>query len=103
MDVDYTVQLPQSRKLLLAVNGRHSSLLYNDSQNSPFLRQAAYSIFDASTTFSAAEDVWSLRFYVDNLADKRYIVSGDSNFGIGFHEAEFNRPREYGAGLTYRF
>jgi iron complex outermembrane receptor protein len=40
---------------------------------------------------------------VDNLTDKRYIVSGDSNFGIGFHEAEFNRPREYGAGITYRF
>ena len=103
IDLDYTVQLPQNRTLLFATNWRHSSLVYNDSQNSPFLRQAAYSIVDASTTFSAADDVWSLRVYVDNLADKRYIVSGDSNFGIGFHEAEFNRPREYGAGLTYRF
>lgn len=44
-----------------------------------------------------------MRAYVDSLTNKRYIVSGDSNFGIGFHEAEFNRPREYGAGVTYRF
>ena len=103
IDLDYTVLLPQSRKLLFAVSGRHSSLVYNDAQNSPFLRQAPYTLADASTTFSSADDVWSLRLYVDNLADRRYIVSGDSNFGIGFHEAEFNRPREYGAGLTYRF
>ncbi len=103
IDLDYTMQLPGNRKLLLAASGRHSSLVYNDAQNSPFLRQAAFTIADASATFSPADDVWSLRLYVDNLADKRYIVSGDSNFGIGFHEAEFNRPREYGAGLTYRF
>ena len=88
---------------MFAASGRHSSLVYNDAQNSPFLRQGSYLIADASTTFSSADDVWSLRVYVDNLADKRYIVSGDSNFGIGFHEAEFNRPREYGAGLTYWF
>jgi iron complex outermembrane receptor protein len=103
IDLDYTIQLPASRRLLLAVSGRHSSLVYNDAQNSPFLRQGAYTIADASATFSAADDAWSMRLYVDNLSAKRYIVSGDSNFGIGFHEAEFNRPREYGAGLTYRF
>jgi iron complex outermembrane receptor protein len=102
-DVDYTIPLPGDRGLMFAGSGRHSSLLYNDAQNSRFLRQAAYSIFDASVTFMAAGDVWSLRAYVDNLTDKRYIVSGDSNFGIGFHEAELNRPREYGAGLTYHF
>jgi iron complex outermembrane receptor protein len=102
-DIDYTVPVPANRKLMFAVSGRHSSLLYNDAQNSRFLRQAAYSIFDASTTLSSAGEAWSLRAYVDNLTDKRYIVSGDSNFGIGFHEAEFNRPREYGAGITYRF
>jgi iron complex outermembrane receptor protein len=46
---------------------------------------------------------WSARFYVDNVTNKQYIVSGDSNFGIGFHEAEYNRPRTFGAGLTYTF
>jgi iron complex outermembrane receptor protein len=41
--------------------------------------------------------------FVDNVTDKRYIVSGDSNYGIGFHEAEYNRPREWGVAGKISF
>jgi len=102
-DVDYTIPIGSKGDLMLSANGRYSSLLYNDAQNSRFLRQGSHAIFDASMTFTPNGTAWSLRGFVDNLTNKRYIVSGDSNFGIGFHEAEFNRPREYGASLTYRF
>ena len=29
--------------------------------------------------------------------------SGDSNFGLGFHEANYNRPMQYGLTVRYRF
>ena len=35
--------------------------------------------------------------------DERHIVSGDSNYGIGFHEAELNRPREWGVAGRVAF
>jgi iron complex outermembrane receptor protein len=38
-----------------------------------------------------------------NLGDKRYISSGDSNFGLGFHEANYNRPREVGLTVRWHF
>ena len=38
-----------------------------------------------------------------NLTDERVIVSGDSNFGLGFHEANYNRPREFGVTVRRRF
>jgi iron complex outermembrane receptor protein len=102
VDVDYSWAVPRGR-LLLAADMRYSSLLYNDAQNSRYLRQAGYGIVDTSMSYFPSAAPWSLRLYIDNVTDRRYIVSGDSNFGIGFHEAEFNRPREYGAGIRYNF
>lgn len=102
-DIDYTLPLGDLGALMFAGSGRFSSAVYNDAQNSRFLRQSHYAIFDASLTFTPDSGAWSVRAYVDNLTDKRYIVSGDSNFGIGFHEAEYNHPRQWGIGLTYRF
>jgi len=51
----------------------------------------------------SASKRWSLRLFVDNVTDKRVIVSGDSNYGIGFHEAEYNRPREWGIAGRLNF
>jgi iron complex outermembrane receptor protein len=102
LDIDYSIDAPFGR-FLLAANGRYSTTVYNDAQNSPYLRQASYTLANTSMTFTRGNAPWSARLYIDNVTDKQYIVSGDSNFGIGFHEAEFNRPRTYGAGMTYSF
>ncbi|MFT6288899.1 MAG: iron complex outermembrane receptor protein [Alcanivorax sp.] len=41
--------------------------------------------------------------WVENIGDERVIVSGNSNFGLGFHSAVPNRPREYGVTYRHRF
>ncbi|MCL2916023.1 TonB-dependent receptor [Shewanella corallii] len=76
--------------------------LFNDSQNSPFLFQDAHSLVNASVSYTFNYD-WELILFVENLTDRRVIESGNSNFGLGFHEARFNRPREYGTTLRYKF
>ena len=76
--------------------------VFNDSQNSPFLFQKAYDTLNASLRFSVGESTDIVAF-VENLTDERYIESGDSNFGLGFHEANYNRPREYGITVRQRF
>ena len=74
---------------------RFTADTYNDAQNSVFLFQRAYNMGNASVGWQAASGKWSLRLLGYNLTNRQYVVSGDSNYGIGFHEAEFNRPREW--------
>jgi iron complex outermembrane receptor protein len=76
--------------------------IFNDSQNSPFLFQDANSIVNASVTYTINYDL-DVVLFASNLTDRRIIESGNSNFGLGFHEARFNRPREYGVTVRYKF
>ena len=88
----------------LALRADYSSKddIYNDAQNSTFLFQKGYATWNASVRYSIGESMDIVAF-VENLTDERYIESGDSNFGLGFHEANYNRPREYRATFKYRF
>ena len=80
----------------------YSAEIFNDSQNSPFLFQDDYSLVNASATYTINYD-WDITLFVENLTDERVLETGNSNFGLGFHEARFNRPREYGVTVRYKF
>ena len=99
--VEYRIPL-QANEAAIRLDYAYAHDVFNDSQNSPFLFQEAYDTLNASVRFSIGESL-DLIAYVENLTDERYIESGDSNFGLGFHEANSNRPREYGATIRYRF
>ncbi|MEM9534013.1 MAG: TonB-dependent receptor, partial [Pseudomonadota bacterium] len=81
----------------------YSDDVFNDSQNSPFLFQDSYDVTNLAVTYTAADETWSLMGFVKNAGGERFITSGDSNFGLGFHEGNLNRPREYGLRLNYNF
>ena len=100
ISADYTHPLPWG-SLIVRGDYRYTDDLYNDAQNSPFLYQDGYHTFNASLTFSTGN--WDFSVFGTNLTDKRFITSGDSNFGLGFHEANYNRPREFGGLIRYRF
>ena len=99
--IEYSIPL-NANELALRADYSAKGDIYNDAQNSPFLFQEAYDTWNASIRYSIGESMDIVAF-VENLTDERFIVSGDSNFGLGFHEANFNRPREYGASFRYRF
>ncbi len=90
-------------ELVLRANYFYSDDVQNDAQNSVFLFQDSYYLLNASVTYTGASQNWDLVVYADNLTDERFITSGDSNFGLGFHEANYNPPREYGVTARYRF
>ena len=87
--------------LALRLDYYYSDEVENDAQNSPFLAQDSYSTLNTSITFTSPEATWDLVLFCDNVTDERIITSGDSNFGLGFHEANYNRPREYGVIVRY--
>lgn len=99
--LEYTIPLADN-ELSLRVDYAYVDDIHNDSQNSPFLFQEAYGLWNASARFTIDENV-ELVAFVENLEDERYIVSGNSNYGLGFHSAAYSRPRLYGATLRYTF
>lgn len=101
LGLEYSLPLG-ANELAIRVDYSYTDDIFNDSQNSPFLFQDSYDTWNASARLSLGEDL-DLVVFVENLTDERYIESGDSNFGLGFHEANYNRPREYGVTLRYRF
>lgn len=90
-------------QLVLRGDYSYTDDVFNDAQNSPFLFQNSYHLFNASLTFTTSDDLWDLMVFGTNLTDERIITSGDSNFGLGFHEANYNRPREFGVTIRRRF
>ena len=100
--VEYAVPMPWGT-LGLRLDYSYTDDLYNDAQNSPFLYQEAYDLWNATVRYVSPGEAWELALFGMNLGDERYITSGDSNFGLGFHEANYNRPREYGLTVRYRF
>ena len=101
LGIEYSIPVG-ANELAARVDYSYTDDVFNDSQNSPFLFQDAYDTWNASVRYSLGEALDFVAF-VHNLADERFIVSGDSNFGLGFHEANYNRPREYGVTVRYRF
>jgi iron complex outermembrane receptor protein len=104
LGVDYRLaQLLQNGSIMLHADWRFTADTFNDAQNSIYLYQRAYNIGNASIGWQPSSGKWSLRVFGNNMTNQRYIVSGDSNYGIGFHEAEYNRPREWGVAGKVSF
>ncbi len=91
-----------ARDLTLRLDYSFTDDVFNDSQNSDFLFQESTNIFNASAKYSISDNS-EVVVWVENLSDERYIVSGNSNFGLGFHSAVPSRPREYGVTYRHRF
>jgi iron complex outermembrane receptor protein len=99
---EYTVPIPWG-SIAFRVDYSHTDDVWNDAQNSPFLFQKAYDLWNAAVRYTSPKEAWEVALFATNLGDERYITSGDSNYGLGFHEANYNRPRELGLTVRRRF
>src|SRR3546814_9735411 len=71
-----------------------------DAENTPELFSGNVSLVNASLTYSAPGDDWSLAIGGNNVFNKRYIANGVNQLnGAGLLSAVPNRPSEYYATL----
>ncbi len=103
LSLDYQFTEIFDGPLRLRLDAQYRGDTQNDAQNSPFLFQDSYIIGNASLAWTRSDEQWMARLFINNIGDERVIVSGDSNFALGFHEANINRPREYGLTVERRF
>lgn len=101
--VDYTIPINTKGELTVSVDVAYSDEVFNNEANSELLRQPSHTIYDARLVYQPTDSTWKVTFWGKNLGDERVIVSGDANPAIGFIEANFNRPREYGVTFKKSF
>ncbi|MEM1051745.1 MAG: TonB-dependent receptor [Pseudomonadota bacterium] len=99
----HTLDVTERAEVRTRVDWSYTSRIENDAQNSRFLTQPGVHLINGSIGLHVPDTGLSTTAFVKNLTNRRYIVSGDSNFGIGFHEANFNEPREWGVTLRYEY
>lgn len=101
--VDYTLPVGGNGAYTFSIDAAYTDDVFNNEANSELLRADSHTIFDARLVYQPADPSWKITFWGKNLGDERVIVSGDANPAIGFIEANFNRPREYGITINKTF
>lgn len=101
--IDYTLPVNTNGDFTVSFDAAYSDEVFNNEANSELLRQPSHTIYDARLVYEPENGSWKVSLWGKNLNDERVIVSGDANPAIGFIEANFNRPREYGVTFSKRF
>ncbi len=100
---EYTAQIGGAGSLTLRADGIYKSEQYRDAVNTPELRASAYTLLNSRVTYRPNRGHWSLSFFVNNITDKLYVTSGVEVLGLGYVEAYYSRPREWGAAFALDF
>lgn len=70
--------------------------------NDRFEEQRAYSLFNASLTYTSADDRWLLEAWGKNLANS-LIISQQNIGGCGCINSQYLPPRTYGLTFSYKY
>ncbi len=81
----------------------HKSEQFRDAVNTPELQADAYTLVNARMTYVPTRGNWRLAAFVTNLTDELYVTNGVNVLGLGYVEAYYNRPREWGLALSVDF
>jgi iron complex outermembrane receptor protein len=91
----YTHSLSGGSSVTVSADYTYTAKLFNDLGNEELLKRDATNVVNASITYAAADDKWSLTFGGTNLTDERYVVSGQNQGGVAVIDAVYSRPREW--------
>jgi iron complex outermembrane receptor protein len=97
----YTVQLPHDSDAGVHFDYSFKDRMARDSFNTPELIAGSFGIFNTSVFYGPDSGHWQLVLGVENLTDKRYLVTGNNNNSVGVISGTYSAPREW--YLTVRF
>ncbi len=76
---------------------------YRDAVNTPELKADAYTLWNGRVTWTSSDDRWEVAGFVTNITDEIFVTNGVSVLGLGYVEAYYSRPREWGLSVTMNF
>jgi iron complex outermembrane receptor protein len=103
LGAEYRIPIGAS-SLALRADYNWRSEWFNDTANTPNLQQDDVGLLNARITFATPDRAWQFAAYGTNLTDERYITGGvGGGVALGFDEAQYGRPREYGVTVRFGF
>ena len=90
-------------ELVYNLNYSYTSEVFNDTENTPLLRQGDTNIVGTSLKYTSDDERWDIKFGVNNLTDERRLISGFNAGSLNFVVGSFNRPREWYLTVGYRY
>jgi iron complex outermembrane receptor protein len=100
---EYTFVLPNQSSLRFIVDFTYTAEMFNDSLNTPELRDAATRMLDASVHYISSNERYDLALGGTNITDDRFITTGSPNIGAGEVGGTYNEPSEWYLQLTAKF
>lgn len=101
---EYNLFLANDARITLRGDYTYKSSIAADAENTPELFSGKVGLVNASLSYAAPGDTWSLSIGGNNVFNKRYIANGvDQRGGAGYLFAVPNRPGEYYATLRMSF
>jgi iron complex outermembrane receptor protein len=95
----YVTSLNSGAGLQFNVDWTHTDDVQNDLGNTALLTREANDMINASVTYRSQDDKWEFVVGGTNLADERFVVSGQNQGGAIVVQQNYNRPREWFATL----
>ncbi|MEH3108014.1 MAG: TonB-dependent receptor [Sphingomonas fennica] len=90
-------------RMIAVADWTHQTRLKNDTEGTFLLDRKTSNIVDASLTYQAPGDHWSLTAGGTNVFDERFIITGQGQFAGGIVFGSYNRPAEWYLRLGVRF
>lgn len=101
---EYDYQIRDFGSLTTALELSHKSKTYNDPLNTESIAQPAFTLVNASVSWSNNQDSINVALFCNNLTDETYFLSGVSELSsVGISSATYGRKREVGLSLEYSF
>lgn len=99
----YTLDLEAKGRLIAMVDYTYTSSLFNNTENTVELKRKPVNMVNASLIYEEPGKSWSITIGGTNLANERYITTGQFQSGGGLIYGTYSRPREWYAKLGVNF
>jgi iron complex outermembrane recepter protein len=100
---EYTVLLPNQSSLRMIVDFTYTAEMFNDSLNTPELRDPASRMLGASLHYITSDNKYDVALGGTNITNDRFITTGSPNIGAGEVGGTYNEPAEWYLQLTAKF
>jgi iron complex outermembrane receptor protein len=97
---EYTYLLPNESSLRFIVAFTYTAEMFNDSLNTPELRDPATRMLDASVHYITSDSRYDVALGGTNITNDRFITTGSPNIGAGELGGTYNEPAEWYLQLT---
>jgi iron complex outermembrane recepter protein len=97
----YTLPMDNGSNVAFRASYNYRDSYYNDALNTPIIRQDGYGLFDASVTYTSADDRLRVMLFGKNLADEEYFDF--ALFNALTTQTWGGTPRTWGVKFSYGF